>query len=327
MKSGAENTSIRGGEHPYRRLREHGLAARPGLGQHFLLDARILDFLVREASISPSDHVLEVGTGPGNLTRLLCERAARVVSVEIDAGMAEFARAELSSFDNLDLVVADALGGNGRLAPPLAARLLDHAPWKVVANLPYGIATPLLIELFSSGPGRIASAVVTVQKEVAERFCAVCGSAHYGPATLLLGFWARVEALRDLRPGAFSPPPKVSSTILRIEAREQPLGAVSEIEGFRAWIRALFGQRRKQIRGLLRRELGHELAAQALQSLEVSGTARAQELPAEVYLALARAFPLGAGKVDSRRERFADASAARADEGASTAGAASQERL
>lgn len=276
----------------FARLRAVGLYPPRGRDQHYLCDPRLLAGIVEAADVQPHEAVLEVGTGPGTLTRHLGERAGRVVSVEIDPAVAEFARNELEDFDNVQILTTDVLSGKSRVAPTVLESLEASPRWKLVANLPYSIATPLLLNLFEQVP-TLSLGVVTVQLEVAERLCAESGDVPYGPASVLLGYWCEVRPVRDLPPGAFRPPPKVASRLIRIQRLRNPLGAPQEYPAFAGWVSELFGQRRKQIGGLLRRKLGAESGAEALKLIGVQGSERAEALSAASFLSLARSCARG----------------------------------
>lgn len=273
-----------------RKLREAGLAPRRALGQHFLLDESLLKGIADAARIDPADTVLEVGIGLGSLTRILCQRAARVVAVELDEAIVRHVKPLFDDVDVLEIITGDVLAGGSELNPEVLAALDGAGPVKMVANLPFQVATRLLLALFRALPA-VESAVVIVQKEVAQRFVADPGSKSYGPAGVLLGFWATAERIRDLPPGAFRPPPKVTSTVLRVARRPEPRMAPDCYPGFAAWVDCLFGQRRKQVGGLLRQELGVKLAGEALQSMDVAGETRPENLPPEAFVALARGYP------------------------------------
>ena len=158
-----------------KRLREEGIQVRRSLGQHFLTDPRLLEAMARAAQITGRDRVLEVGTGPGTLTRVLAERAGEVVSLEVDRRFVEFAGKELAEFGNVRILCQDILDGKGKLVPEVIGQLGDLTQLKLVANLPYQIATPLLLNLFAPALC-LPLGVVTVQKEVADRLGAAPGS-------------------------------------------------------------------------------------------------------------------------------------------------------
>ena len=288
------------------RLRSAGLVARKSLGQHFLHDPRILSSLVDLAGVGSGSKVLEVGTGPGTLTRELAARSSRVLTVEIDAGMAEFAAVELGNFDNVEMLQLDALDGKKKLHPLLLEKLnlLGNFFW--VSNLPYGISTTLIIAVLESALP-LQKAVLTVQNEVAERICAAVvvpgqgrrnrsksqSSIGYGPATLLVGYWARSKYLKKIAPGAFWPPPRVESAVIRLEPRYEVITdqIKKDYDSFSEWVRLLFQQRRKQLGGTLRNILGQEGADKALTLGELDATLRPENLSCEDFQFLARVFP------------------------------------
>jgi 16S rRNA (adenine1518-N6/adenine1519-N6)-dimethyltransferase len=271
-------------------MREAGLAPRRALGQHFLLDDSLLRLIADAGSIEDEDTVLEVGIGLGSLTRILCERAVRVVAVELDENIVRHVRPQLEGVAGLEIITGDILAGGADLNPQVLSALGDAKRVKLIANLPFQVATRLLLILFRVLPA-VESGVVIVQREVALRLVAQPGSKSYGPAGLLLGFWATAKRLRDLPPGAFRPPPKVTSSILRVERRAEPLAEAALYASFSAWVDRLFQQRRKQIGGLLRQDLGEKIAAAALQSMDVAPEARPETLVPEAFVELARKYP------------------------------------
>lgn len=273
------------------RLRRAGIRPRKGLGQHFLHDPKILAGIAEAADLSPDDTVLEVGTGPGTLTRELAARAGRVITADLDPVMIQFAREELRDRGNVRFLEMDALDGKGSLNPALVQEIEALGSLKLVANLPYSIATPLLISLFESRlPIRLAT--VTLQKELAARLGAPPSTRDYGPATILLAFWARVEPVRALPPGAFWPPPAVSSEVIRILPHPEPLGEADVYPSYTWWAHRLLSQRRKQVGGLLREVLGAEKAAEALLGLGIPAQERPDRIPPIGYLFLARTYGL-----------------------------------
>ncbi len=271
------------------RLKAAGLRPRKKLGQHFLHDPKILSEIADAARLEPGDAVLEVGTGPATLTRILAARAGRVLTVELDEEILSFARAELAGASNVSFFPGDAMDGKGGLNPALAADLRALGPFKLVANLPYSIATPLVIALLESGlPARLL--VATVQKELALRLAASPGTRDYSPATVLLAYWARVEVVRSLPPGAFWPPPAVASAVVRIEPRE-PLGDRETYAAYAAWAHRLLSHRRKQVGGILRDAVGREAAETALALLRIAPTARPDAVSPEGFVRLAGGMP------------------------------------
>lgn len=260
------------------------------MGQHFLHDPGLLNALVDASGLTRDDTALEVGTGAGSLTRELAGRARRVLTVEVDRRLAEFARSELSDLDNVEILVGDALERKSSLNPVLESRLREHGPFVWVSNLPYAIATPLTVALLEARlPWK--AAVLTLQLEVAEKLCARPGDTEYGAVTALVGFWSEARLLRRISAGSFWPPPKVASAVVGLEPR-QPALEPSLYSRYRDWVRTLFRSRRKQLRGLLQARLGAEPAADALKLGGWCASQRPQELGPEGFLLLAKNFPL-----------------------------------
>lgn len=236
-------------------IARHGLGARKSLGQHFLLDGNLCARIVRSAGPLAGRHVLEVGPGPGGLTRaLLDSEAASITAVEIDPRAVAAAR-ELAdeSGGRLRVVAADALSTDILALAP--------APRVIVANLPYNIATPLLVAWLRQA-GAIERLTLMFQQEVADRICAASGTPAYGRLSVLAQWICRAELLLRIPPSAFVPPPKVWSAVVGLVPHaEQPSAAqFARMEGLTA---AAFGQRRKMLRGSLKALGGEALLAAA----------------------------------------------------------------
>ena len=269
-------------------LDRHGLRLRRDLGQNFLIEEGLADRLAQLSGVEAGDCVIEVGTGLGVLTRALARRAERVATIEIDSGLVSALRAEGLLPENVELMHADALEVDlGALARDFGRR-----PVRVVANLPYSAASPLLRKLLDLRHD-LADWSVMLQRELGARLVADSGSREYGSLTVLHRLVAHVSREMDLRPGCFFPAPKVDSSFLRVFPREDsPLehGELPEVERV---VRALFNQRRKTILNGLR---GAGLPASsdkdallaALASVQVDARQRAEKLEPEVLLALAR---------------------------------------
>lgn len=267
-------------------IRRFGLGARKGLGQHFLLDLNLTGRIARGAGPLDDGTTIEIGPGPGGLTRaLLAEGDAPVVAIERDERCLE-ALAELSRAypGRLQVIAGDALD-----VDPVT---LGPAPRRIVANLPYNVATPLLIRWL----GRIEayeSLTLMFQKEVADRMLAAPGDEAYGRLSVLVGWLATVRRLFDVPASAFVPPPKVTSTVVRIEPRPAPLAPADRATLERV-TQAAFGQRRKMLRASLRPLGGEPLLRRA----GIEPTRRAEELTVEQFCAIARAVqadPASAG--------------------------------
>jgi 16S rRNA (adenine1518-N6/adenine1519-N6)-dimethyltransferase len=277
-------------------LEAHGLAARRDLGQNFLHDERVAEKLARIASIGPDDRVIEIGTGLGTLTRALAARAGRVITVEVDAGIVRALRSEALLPANVELIHGDALELDLEgLAGETAGTV------RVVGNLPYAIASPLLRRMLDWRE-RLASWSVMVQKEVAERLLANPGARAYGSLTVLHQLVATVKIGLDLHPRCFYPVPRVTSTFLHLTPRGEVSIAAGELRTVEALVRAAFAHRRKTIVNSLRTAaagsaLPPERIAETLASHGIDRRARAQSLSPEQWLAVARAL----SRADRRR--------------------------
>ena len=231
-------------------LADAGLRPDRRYGQHFLIDGNLMRLLVDEAELGSTDTVLEVGPGVGNLTEMLIERAGRVVAVEIDPAIAAIARERLAGATNLDLIVTDILADKHTVAPEVLATVARRqaetgGAVKLVANLPYAAATPLVAELVmrDDPPERL---VFTVQEEVALRFAAEPGTREYGPVGVVVQALGEVELLRRLGPSVFWPQPRVWSAMVRIRPSAAQRGRITDLAVFRRVIEGLFAHRRKR---------------------------------------------------------------------------------
>ena len=262
-------------------IRRHGLTARKSLGQNFLLDLNLTGRIARAAGPLAGVTVLEVGPGPGGLTRaLLAEGAARVIAIERDE-RAVAALGEVAAVypDRLRVVSGDALTFD--LAPYLAG-----GPTRIVANLPYNIATALLVSWLTVEPWPpwYDRLVLMFQREVAERIVAKPGSKTYGRLSVLGGWRTQAKILFDIAPSAFVPPPKVTSSLVQLIPRADPLPCDRRM--LERVTEAAFGQRRKMLRQSLR-----QLGLDPIPLLEKAGldpTARAEDIAVQGFVALAR---------------------------------------
>jgi 16S rRNA (adenine1518-N6/adenine1519-N6)-dimethyltransferase len=265
------------------KLSAEGLWARRSLGQHFLLDPSINARIAALAGPLAGETVLEIGPGPGGLTRaLLAAGAARVIAIEKDRRFAAFLGALAGQANGrLEIVEADALGVDeaALLAKAGAARAM------IVANLPYNVATPLLTKWLKAGPWR-GPMILMFQKEVAERIVAAPGESAYGRLAVLAQAVCMGEIVMRLPPGAFTPPPKVESAIVRLDALSAPYAHLDALERVTA---AAFGQRRKMLRASLARLLG-AAAAPALTALGIDPAQRAETLTIAQFTALTDAL-------------------------------------
>jgi 16S rRNA (adenine1518-N6/adenine1519-N6)-dimethyltransferase len=281
------------------RLREllaiHGLHLSRDLGQNFLLDADFADELARRAGAGPSDLVIEVGTGLGVLTRALAARAGRVRTVEIDSGLVRVLEAERLLPENVELIHGD-------------ARRIDWAGWlaeagqpvRVIANLPYSVATPLL-RVFLEHRAQLADWSIMIQSEVAARVMARTGERDYGSLAVLHRLAADVETIASLGPERFFPRPKVDSSFVRVWPRRSGPLAEGELARVEQVARAAFSQRRKVVTNGLARLAERRFATLAkseqkealealLRTVGIDPRLRPERIEPEAWLALARVW-------------------------------------
>jgi 16S rRNA (adenine1518-N6/adenine1519-N6)-dimethyltransferase len=264
-------------------IRRHGLTPKKSLGQNFLFDLNLTTRIARAAEPLENITVVEIGPGPGGLTRaLLALGARRVVAIERDQrAIAALEEIAARYPGRLDIVAGDALSVDPRdqLGPERA---------RVVANLPYNIATALLVNWLTIEPWPpwYDSLLLMFQREVAERIVAAPGSKSYGRLSVLAGWRTEAKILFDVARSAFVPPPKVTSSIVRLTPRREPLSCDSKL--LQRVTEAAFGQRRKMLRQSLK-TLGVDAMA-LLAEAGIEPTARAEEIPVDGFVALANIF-------------------------------------
>ncbi len=264
-------------------IRDHGLRAEKSLGQNFLLDLNLTSKIAKSAKTLAGKTVFEIGPGPGGLTRaLLLSEADNVVALEYDArAIAALHSLKDASNGRFHLIHTDALSAS---LPDIANSLGLASPFVIVANLPYNIATPLLTrwlyEIYKN-ESRYGEMVLMFQKEVAQRIVAKPSSKSYGRLSILSQWLCDVKLCFDVPASAFTPPPKVTSSIVRFVPKHNVATGVDfgVMEGITA---AAFGQRRKMIRGSLKNYLAH------IESCGLRPDVRAEDLAVEDYINLAR---------------------------------------
>ncbi len=255
--------------------------AKKSLGQHFLSDPGILRRIVAGAGVEAGERVLEIGPGPGGLTRELLAAGARVWAVEADHRMV--AHLEAASLPGLRVLTADAL----EVDYDALAREAG-GPFRLVANLPYNISGPLLARLLRQRRA-FTSFTVMLQREVGERLLAGTGGRQRGSLSVLAQCFCRVSLVLRVAPGSFRPPPKVESVVLRLDVREVPPAPLRDEETLWRAVRTGFGQRRKMLRNPLRALAGDDLEA-VLGAAGLAGTERPEALTVEAWIALANAL-------------------------------------
>lgn len=271
-------------------IRRHGLSAKKALGQNFLLDLNLTARIARAAEPLAGTTVIEVGPGPGGLTRaLLALGAQRVIAIERDDRAVDALQEIAARYPGqIEIIPGDALEFDARVH-------LAGTPARVVANLPYNIATALLIGWLTAEPWPpwYDMLVLMFQREVAERIVAKVGDKSYGRLAVLAGWRCEAKILFDVAPSAFVPPPKVTSSVVRLVPRARPLAC--DAAALQRITEAAFGQRRKMLRQSLR-SLGVDTAA-LLAEAAIEPTARAEEIAVEGFVRLANIF---AGQAKAR---------------------------
>jgi 16S rRNA (adenine1518-N6/adenine1519-N6)-dimethyltransferase len=265
-------------------IAKYGLGARKSLGQHFLLDLNLTRHIARAAGPLDQGTVIEIGPGPGGLTRGLLEEGARkVIAIEKDRRCLEALQEVADAYPGrLELISGDALA--------IDLSQLGEQPRQIVANLPYNISTALLIQWLASlyrDHSTFSRLTLMFQKEVAERLAAVPRSKDYGRLSILTQWLCNVDLLFDVPKEAFTPPPKIISTIVRLSPRATPL-APADMANLERITAASFGQRRKMLRQSLKsasNDVGHLLAESGIE-----GTRRAEELSVAEFCELAQAL-------------------------------------
>jgi 16S rRNA (adenine1518-N6/adenine1519-N6)-dimethyltransferase len=263
-------------------LGSRGIQLTKSLGQCFLHDANQLDRIAAAAALLPADRVLEIGPGLGPLTELLLARAGRVLAVELDARLVEVLREKFAGTSSLELIHADALGW-------LRSEARDWTGWKVVSNLPYAVASPLLVEL-ALGPQPPDLMVVTLQREVVDRLLAGPGCRDYGVITLLVrlrfepGLWFKLPRT------CFFPEPDVDSACLTLRRRGETLLPTAEVKTFVRVVKRGFSQRRKMMFKLLKAEWTVPVLEAGFGSVGLDRGIRAEAVSLDQFVALTRAL-------------------------------------
>ena len=283
----------------HRLFEGYGLEPKSKLGQNFLIDLNLVDLIVRTAELDRTDAVLEVGTGTGSLTARLADVAGTVVTIEIDRSLQPVAKEVVGERPNVTFVFGDCLAKKNELNPDMltawdgAAKSAGSTRRKLVANLPYVIATPLISNLLIAGTD-LERMVVMVQWEIAERMRAVPNTKDYNALSVLVQSVADVEVVRKVGPKNFHPQPKVDSAIVLIRPNAAKRAKVGDVTRFRVFLRDLYVHRRKNLRqALIGWPSGHREKKDVdakLAELGIDGTVRSEALDLEQHLRLSAAF-------------------------------------
>lgn len=279
-------------------LARHGLRPRHDLGQNFLVDLNLLEFLVTQAELGPDDLVLEVGSGTGSLTACLASQAGAVISVEVDSRMKQLTAEAVAGFANVTQLGCDVLKNKNHFSPAVL-EALDRGlsgqikRLKVVANLPYGVATPVISNLVASDfPWE--RMVVTIQHDLAQRMAARESTSNYSALSVWLQAQCRIEVLKHLPPDVFWPRPKVASAMIRFDPDPELRAKIADRDFLHRFLRDVFGQRRKVLRNVLvamyRRELARTQIDAVLAAHQLNADARAEQLPPATLVRLSNEF-------------------------------------
>ncbi|MGN6134936.1 MAG: 16S rRNA (adenine(1518)-N(6)/adenine(1519)-N(6))-dimethyltransferase RsmA [Aureliella sp.] len=280
------------------RLESVGIRPQARFGQNFLIDLNLVDLIAKTAQLTPRDVVLEVGTGMGSLTRLLAASAAHVVTVEIDSHIAPLALQEFAHLDNVTLLQLDALKSKSQFDPVVVQTLREKlaavpgGKLKLVANLPYNVATPIISNFLSFDPWPVRI-VATIQKELAERIVARPRTKDYSALSVWIQAQAKAEIVRVMPPSVFWPRPKVDSAIVDIRTQKVLRDRIGDVEFFHNFVRSVFLHRRKFLRGALVSSMKEHLDKAAIDDLmaelKLPADSRAEQLSIEELIDLARA--------------------------------------
>ncbi len=281
------------------------------LGQHFMMDQRILDQIMAAAALDGHDIILEVGPGPGNLTSRIAPLVKAVLAVDIDTPLLAAASQYWEKLSNVQWMKADVLAGKHCLNNRVIQALLALKPEgstgfvKLVSNLPYNVASPLIIDIlaaqcaFNLENDAVRSVyferlVFTVQWEVGQRMRALPGTEHYGSLSVLIALMADVEILANIAPGAFWPPPKVRSALVRIIPSGEKLRRIGDVRRLQRTVSNLFSHRRQNISNAIRHSFDAPAAAQVLEKLramDFDPTRRSEAIVPEEFLRLSECWP------------------------------------
>ncbi len=269
-------------------LQRHGFRFSKSMGQNFLTAAWVPQQIAAESGITAADGALEIGPGVGCLTAELAKTAGRVTAVELDERLRDVLGETLADFDNVSVVFADALKAD---LPAICAETLGERPWKVCANLPYNVTTPLITAFLEAGC--FESVTVMIQKEVAQRLCAAPGTGEYGAFSVLVQWYAEPKLLFNVPPHCFVPQPKVTSAVVRMGRRAAPPASVDDEKLFFRTVRAAFAQRRKTLSNALRSafsELDRAAIESAMEETGLPPAVRGETLSIAQFAALSNAL-------------------------------------
>jgi 16S rRNA (adenine1518-N6/adenine1519-N6)-dimethyltransferase len=270
-------------------LRDHDIRPSKRLGQSFLVDVSVMEKIVEISDIRSDDTVVEIGSGLGLMTALMADRAAHVTAVEIDGKLIPILHEQLVGYKNVDVVQRDILGYD--FTPTKGES--GNQKIKVVGNIPYSISSPILFHILEQRKN-VSIAVLMMQKEVADRLCAVPGTKAYGIPSVLFGLYTGISRELSVAPGCFYPKPKVTSSVIKIRISEEPLYPVQDQALFPRLVRTAFAQRRKTLFNNLKSQAwqgyDNNRIQELLENLGIREKVRAEELSIQQFAALCNAF-------------------------------------
>ena len=279
-------------------LERAGLHPKTKYGQNFLIDLNLLDILIKGSDIQKTDVILEVGTGMGSLSKLMAPLAGAVVTVEIDRDLQALAAKELRGLKNITMLSCDALRNKNHMREDVLVAVretlarIPNSRFKLVANLPYNVATPIISNLLTVDPFPDRM-VVTIQKELAQRIVAEPSCKDYSALTIWMQSLCDCEILRILPPSVFWPSPKVDSAIIRVTPNAAKRSRIVDLEYFHSRLRALFFHRRKFLRSQLftatQDDLSKPQIDEILEKLGLAPNLRAEQLSVEQIMELLEA--------------------------------------
>ena len=262
-------------------LEKLGMRPGRGLGQNFLLDGNLLDWIVRAAKVSPQDNILEVGPGFGALTSRIVATGANLTAIEFDHRLAAYNREKLADKSNFRLVEADACRVDyDELFP-------EEIPYRAVANLPYAISSVFIAKLLEC-KNKPQSMFFMLQKEMAERLAAVPGTKAYGALSVRIQLFYKVKIEKIVPPEVFCPPPEVESALISFELRNDNTCSDAEARMISRVVRTAFNQRRKQLGKVLGQMFGKNEVAETFEKLNIPMEIRPDKLTVEDFIAIAR---------------------------------------
>jgi len=289
-------------------FKDHGFNPRSDLGQNFLIDINLIEFAVRAADLSENDVVLEVGPGTGGMTTFLAQQAGRVISVEVDRNMYALATKATEDYDNATIIHRDILKNKNRIAPEITDMLKEElasrpgSQLKLVANLPYNVATPVISNLVASDlPWQ--KMVCTIQLELGERMIAEPGQSSYGALSVWLQAQTSVKIIRRLGPKVFWPRPKVNSAIVSLWRHDGRGDRIVDKPFFLDFLRRLFHHRRKLLRrvlvGMYSKQLSKTEVDELLAAEGHDQDTRAEALDVPTLIKLANRFQAALSSTNS----------------------------